>query len=226
MTSIYLAPGHVYVERLGTGIDWSPGVARLYQGGEVSAEGRHATATAWAFWHTLAFAEAFPQVESWWFRSVWTNRVRLSAPQGMQDSTTVYGYVQFLDEETPGALWTLADAGDVWELDVPYPPNEVQPLNVPLRLALARCVVGVINDDLSPNAWYDLTSVVGRAELAAAFPTSGAALNALLPRRLATLVSPSADDDPLPEQRPVRLVGFDSSDLRAAWCGLMGLELE
>ncbi len=173
MTTIYLAPGHVYIERLGTGIQWSPGTVRLYQGGDVVAEGRHTTASAWEFWHTLSFAEAFEQVEAWWFRSVWTNRVRLSPPQGMQDATTVYGYLQFLDEETPGAMWTLADAGDVWEIDTPYPPNEVQPINVPLRLALARCIVGVLNDDISPDTWYDLTSVVRRSDLAAAFPTSG-----------------------------------------------------
>jgi hypothetical protein len=224
MTTIQLAPGHVYVERLGTGIQWAPGRARLYQGGEVVAEGRHTTATPWAFWYTLAFAEAFEQVETWWFRSVWTNRVRLSAPQGMQDSTTVYGYVQFLDEETPGAMWTLADAGDVWEIETPYPPNEVQPINVPLRLALARCVIGVINDDLSPDTWYDLTSVVQRGDLAAAFPTTGTALTALLPRRLSTLVSPQAGDDPLPEERPVRLAGFEGGDLRAEWCRLMELK--
>src|SRR3954470_14546248 len=98
MTSIQLAPGHVYVERLGTGIQWAPQQARLFQGGEVIAVGKHTTASAWDFWYGLAFAEAFPQVECWWFRSLWTNRVRLSAPQGMRDAVTVYGYVQFLDD--------------------------------------------------------------------------------------------------------------------------------
>jgi hypothetical protein len=225
MTPIQLAPGHVYIERLGTGIQWSPGSARLYQGGDLVAEGQHTTASAWEFWHTLAFAEAFPQVEAWWFRSVWTNRVRLSPPQEMQDATTVYGYLQFLDAETPGAMWTLADAGDVWEVDTPYPPNEVQPINVPLRLALARCVVGVLNDDISPDTWYDLTSVARRSELAAAFPISDAALSALLPRRLSALVAPQAGDNPLPEERPVRLAGFEGGDLRAEWCRLMGLKL-
>jgi hypothetical protein len=46
----------------------------------VVALGQHTTTTPWDFWYHLAFAEAFPQVEYWWFRSLWTNRVRLSAP--------------------------------------------------------------------------------------------------------------------------------------------------
>ncbi len=223
MTNIQLAPGHPYIARLGTGIQWAPGEARLFQGGEVIAVGEHTTASAWDFWYHLAFAEAFPQVEAWWFRSLWTNRVRFSGPQGMQDAVTVYGYVQFLDESTEGQLWTLTDAGDWWEVDVPYPPNEVQPVNVPLRLALARCVFGILGDDISPNVWYDLTSVVRPDQLADAFPTKSAALTGLAPRRLSMLVSPQADDDPLPHERPWRLAGMDGGDLRADWCALMEL---
>ncbi len=85
---------------------------------------------------------------------------------------------------------------------------------------------GILSDDISPDAWYDLTSVVGRDQLADAFPVGSAALTALAPRRLSTLVSPQADDDPLPEERPWRLAGMDGGNPRADWCALMELRPE
>ncbi|KAB8140805.1 hypothetical protein F8S13_22670 [Chloroflexia bacterium SDU3-3] len=222
-TPILLAPGHVYVPHLGTGIQYAPGVATLYQGGDAIAQAAHDCPTAWAFWYDLAFARVFPQVQTWWFRSLWTQRARFSRAQGMLDATTVYGYVQYLDEETPGDMWTIHDGGDHWALDVPYPPNEVQPINLPLRYALAQAVVGVQNDDIQADTWYTLTSTVERLELSDALPTDERGCTALLPRRMGMLIAPLIDDDPIPDQRPIRLAGIDAHDPRAAWCRRMGL---
>lgn len=143
------APGHVYQERLGTGIEWQPGRARLYQGGAVIAEGTHATHTAWDFWYTLAFAQTFPQVEHWWFRSAWTGMVRISRPFQLRDARTIMGYIQFTDIETPAQLWTTT--AEPLEMGIPFPIHNVEALNLPLRIALTRIVFGVINDDIDAD---------------------------------------------------------------------------
>lgn len=170
-----MAPGHVYQPRLGTGIEWQEGVARLWEGGAVTATVPHATHTPYEFWHSLAFAGCFPEVTHWWFRSAWTQRVRLTRPQGMMNATTVWGWMQFIDEQTPAQMYTVTE-GERPVISTPYPSNEVQPVNLPLRLALARLVAGILSDQVVPDRWLFVTSLVGRDELAAVFPESEAAL--------------------------------------------------
>jgi hypothetical protein len=214
-----LAPGHPYLERLGTGIRWEPGVATLYQNGDVLSTASHTTASAWQFWYTLAFADVFPTVEGWWFRSLWTNRVRMSRPEGALDATTIYGYVQYFSEETESGMWTVRDGGDYWDVDVALPPNESQPVNVPLRLALSRLCIGMLEDEILPDVWYDLTSVVRPNELADAFLTMDTNV-AALPQRILSLIEAETTDLAVVE-RPWRIT--ESADLRAAWCELMEL---
>jgi hypothetical protein len=59
----------------------------------------------------------------------------------------------------------------------PYPPNEVQPVNLPLRLALSRLVSGVITGDIEPDQWNLVTSLVQRDELEIVYPVSRASLS-------------------------------------------------
>ena len=169
----YAAPGHAYIEKLGTGIQWLPGIARLWERGQVSLEAEHHTQSPFEFWYELAFANTFPQVTHWWFRSAWTQRVRLTRAQGMLDQATVWGYMQFIDDDDgePGQIWTVEER-DVPVIETPYPPNEVQPVNLPLRLALARLVAGVFSDGVVPDQWMVVTSLVERVDLALVFPTS------------------------------------------------------
>jgi hypothetical protein len=163
------APGHVYQPQLGTGIEWKPDEVALWIGGQVMETAKHQTASPYDYWHTLAFAESFPDVTHWWFRSAWTQRVRLSGIQGTLGGGAIWGYMQFIDEETPAGSWSMLE-GERPEIFIPYPPNEVQLVNLPLRLALARLVAGVVSDQVQPDTWHIVTSLVPRDELAQAFP--------------------------------------------------------
>lgn len=176
-----MAPGHKFLDRLGSGIKWQPGVARLYERGE------------------LVFVDVFPQVTHWWFHSAWTQRVRLTRAEGLLENSpaTIYGYMQFIAEDQPGQLWTITER-DVPVVETPYPPNEAKPVNLPLRLALARLVVATLSDDVITDQWLGITSLVQGGQLAQALPTQRDAL-------------------------PFRLAGIET-DLRAAFCRLQGIQ--
>jgi len=166
-----MAPGHVYQPRLGSGIEWMPGAAKLWEKGEVAEVCTHHTASPYEFWHSLAFTECFETVTHWWFRSAWTQRVRLTRPQGSMGEGVVWGWMQFVDEKTPAGMYSVAE-GDVPLIAVPYPPNEAQPTNLPLRLALGGLVAGMLTGRVTPDEWMVVTSLVQRDKLAAVFPES------------------------------------------------------
>ena len=172
-----MAPGHVYIEALGTGIQWFPKTATLWEQGRPVATASHTTDSAFEFFFNLEFARSFRDVSHWWFRSAWTQRVRLTGIQGTMDAATVWGWMQFIDESVPARQWsaTSIDAS-VSEIAVPYPPNEVQPVNLPLRLALSRLVAGVITDQVARDEWLVITSLVHRDDLEKVFTTESDAL--------------------------------------------------
>ncbi|MBN2148836.1 MAG: hypothetical protein JW726_15720 [Anaerolineales bacterium] len=97
--------------------------------------------------------------------------MRLSHPQGVMAEGTVWGWMQFIDEQTPARIYTITE-GEVPLIDVPYPPNENQPANLPLRLALARLVAGVMTGEVVPDEWVVVTSLVRREELGQVFTTN------------------------------------------------------
>ena len=193
-----MAPGHVYLPRLGTGIQWLPGVVKMWEGGQVTAEAPHTTKSLYEFWYNLAFADCFPEVTHWWFRSAWTQKVRLTRLQGEMADGILWGWMQFVDEHTPAGMYTITET-EPPVITVPYPPNEVQPVNLPLRLALSRLVSGVITGDVEPGKWNIVTSLVRCDKLESVYSTSLA---------------------PIPWQ----LEGIDTS-LRKALCYLQGLKL-
>jgi len=164
-----MAPGHVYQDRLGTGIEWLPGVVTLWEGGQAVQTAHHNMKSPWEYWYNLVFAESFPDVTHWWFRSAWTQNVRLTGIESMMEASTVWGYMQFINEEVPAQMWTISEGGRP-EIVIPFPPNEVQPVNLPLRLALARLVAGVVSDEVQRDTWILITSLVHRDELHQAFP--------------------------------------------------------
>lgn len=192
-----MAPGHVYRPQLGSGIEWKADEVHLWEAGHVVETAHHNSASAYEFWRSLVLAEAFPSVTHWWFRSAWTQRVRLSGIQGVIAGGTVWGYMQFIDEEVPAQTWSVTE-GERPEIFVPFPPNEVQPVNLPLRLALARLVAGVLADEVQRDTWLTITSLVRRDELAQAFPNTIEAI-------------------------PWQLEGIPSS-MRDALCSLQGLK--
>lgn len=197
-----IAPAHIYRPELGSGIEWLPGQAWLYQAGRLIATAAHQTPSPYAFWRDLAFADCFPEITHWWFRSAWTQRVRLTRLQGLMGDGAGWGWMQFIDEETPAQMYTVAE-GDNTEgqppvVAVPFPPNENQPLNLPLRLALARLAVGLLHDDVVPDEWLLVTSLVQRDELRDVFSDE-----------LSTIW---------------KLEGLESMPLRQALCQLQGLK--
>jgi len=166
-----MAPGHVYLPRLGTGIQWQPGIAKLWEGGKITTEAPHTTRTPYEFWFSLAFADCFPEVTYWWFRSAWTQKVRLTSLQGLLSNGSAWGLMQFVDEHTPAGIYSITET-EPPVISVAYPPNEVQPVNLPLRLALSRMVVGVITGNLKPDQWNIITSLVLSDQLGVVFPTT------------------------------------------------------
>ena len=221
-----MAPGHVYQAATGTGIEWRPGTARLWEHGRVTGTGRHATASPWEFWHTLAFAATFPAVTHWWFGSAWTGPVWLGTRGVSPDGATITGWMQFVDPQEPALPWQITLRAPP-QVATPLPPFEVWPINLPLRLALAQLALGLHRGDVraapAPEAraaadatvaapgrpparvaaasaavpGHFVTSLVRRDDLAAVFPTTAGAW------RLAQVAPP----------------------LREALCRLMGLQL-
>jgi hypothetical protein len=161
----------MYLPNLGTGIQWQPGIVKLWEGGQVTAEAPHTTKSPYEFWHSLAFAACFPEVTHWWFRSAWTQQVRLTSLQGLLQDGAAWGLMQFVDEQTPAGMYTITET-EPPVIAVPYPPNEVQPVNLPLRLALSRLVAGVVTGKVIPGQWHIVTCLVKREELEAVFPTT------------------------------------------------------
>lgn len=90
--------------------------------------------------------------------------------QGMMDADTIWGYMQFIDEDVPAQQWSVLGIDNaINEIAVPYPPHEVQPVNLPLRIALSRLVVGVVADEVQRDHWMVITSLVHRDELEKTF---------------------------------------------------------
>jgi hypothetical protein len=167
-----MAPAHPYQAALGTGIEWTPGTVRLWAQGNVTATAKHTTATAWDFWYGLHFREAFPDVTHWWFRSIWTGRIAVSLPDStLSEDSAVWGWMTFDVLDTPRLPWTMSE-GPVITIAPPYPPNEEQPANLPLRLSLARAILMVLRDEAAPDTWLGVTSLVHRDDLARVLPTT------------------------------------------------------
>lgn len=160
-----MAPGHVYDEQLGTGMHWAADTVTLYEAGTPTGTARHTTASAREFWMGLHFREAFPDVTHWWFRSIWTGRVKVSYPDPRYSADgDIRGWMTFDTLDQPKLLYTISDDDPVAIL-TPFPPHEAQRANLPLRLVLARIVAGIVTEETEIDQWYAVTSLAESAEL-------------------------------------------------------------
>lgn len=167
-----MAPAHPYQAALGTGIEWTPNTVRLWEQGRVTETATHTTATPWEFWYGLHYRDTFPTVTHWWFRSIWTGRIAVSLPDpALVEDDAVWGWMTFDVLDRPRLPWTMSE-GSVITIAPPYPPNEEQPANLPLRFSLAQAILLVLRDDLAPDSWAAVTSLVERDELANTLPTT------------------------------------------------------
>jgi hypothetical protein len=158
-------PGHVFRPDVKTGIQLTEGQVKLWDRGLIVAEAQW-RGRSWTFWHELVFADLFPQVAYWWFHSAWTQQVRVSRADRDRRRGGLYGYMQFVDEETPAQLWFW----DAEQIAAPFPPFADKPGNLPLQIALCRLIAGLVEtDDTTSDEWYTVTSLVHRDELAQVF---------------------------------------------------------
>jgi hypothetical protein len=175
MTRDYqLGPAHPFDAGWGTGIKWTPKHVELWTVEGCVGQAAHESATPWDFWYRLGYREAFPQVTHWWFRSVWTGRIAVSAPDpALTEPDAVWGTVQFDVLDRPRLPWSVAYRPLV-RVQTPLPPLAVEGANLPLRLSLARAVLGVIQGDLLADDWVGVTSLVAAGELERVLPVTWA----------------------------------------------------
>ena len=235
------AAGHVYHPTRGSGVEWQPGLARLWQDGVVIAEATQAAPTAYEFFHELKFAEAFPMIQYWWFRSQWAGLVAVSRPEGMiAGEETLYGYMQFGEEEGIAQMWTVSTSDAPVSVAVPFPPGNTEPLNLPLRWQLARLVMDTLighqdaddllpvsslvrrDDSIAPLSYDGYIDYLYAPTLEQALPTRLSALTAELPYFLANVFDPEKKK----HTRKARWVLEDVRDepLRDLLCEMQGLK--
>jgi hypothetical protein len=160
----------------GSGVEWTPTTARLWDRGDVLGEAEHGSATPWDYWYNLRFLESFPHITHWAGDSVWTDRYKIGAPDpeslGRGDAVLT-GTIQFSRDDSDVLTWKVTRAPDdptaLWVVSVPLP--ELEPdTNLALRLLLAQRVVQVVGGDIKVGEWRVASSVVPCDNLADAFP--------------------------------------------------------
>ncbi len=182
------APGHVYDPVSGTGIEWQPGLARLWEDGRISARASHATASPYEFWFWMQFADAFPEVTHWYFGNAWTGNVWIQ-PGPLAAGRPPGGWMQFGDRRAAAQPWHILP-GDPPRIAIPLPPLAEDPRNLAVRVALAGLAwdsqTGTAPHTRTPpgggagplpalergseQGGVIVTSLVARAALGAAFP--------------------------------------------------------
>lgn len=174
---VRLAPGHarnMQQPDVRTGIEWLPGEVRLWELDQDSGEPRitlraaHDTTSAWQFFYELRYVELFPEVTHWWYRSLWTQRVRteiLATP----DPATILGQFHFVEEGNTGA-WSVALDTRPAVVSVSLPPSETFD-NVPLACELSRLAVAAVHDEIPQQQWMIASSLVRREDAAAVLAT-------------------------------------------------------
>lgn len=202
------APCHAYHPLLGSGLQWEPGRVKLWIGGEVVATAVHTTASAREFFYNLGFVECFPGVASWWMRSEWAGRVRVSAPFA-SDGVGIMGIMQFDSEEAPALPWMVDDGAPV-EVAVPLPPGNHH-ANLFLKLKLARLVIDILASTAPLDVWMVVTNTVARDQLDDLLPNKYPVSAAEIPVRLTI---PASDSHFSQTSRWV-LVEHSSLDIRA-----------
>jgi hypothetical protein len=133
----------------GTGIEWQPGCARLWEEGRITARAPHNTAAPFEFWFWHAFRDAFPEVTHWWFGSAWTGKVWVW-PAPLAAGSAPRGWMQFGDRTQPPLSWQIHPGG-LPRISTPWPALAGDTRNLALRVALAQ-LVWEIHTDVRPAA--------------------------------------------------------------------------
>ncbi len=165
--------GFAHLEKDGNGIAFQNGKRMLLLRGQVVAEGalRKRTDPRDYFYH-LRFLNDFPQITHWAFGDAWTGPIRVERPH-RRGADALEGRVYFGDEDDFGVYLIeraydppvhAVDAGEQrlplpW-VTVPLPRLFDTPLNLPLRLIVARAVTAALDDNWPYDRWQAVSSVV------------------------------------------------------------------
>lgn len=165
------------------GITFENGRRRLYLRDQVLAEGQlPGDFTPWDYFYNLRFLQDFPGITHWAFGDAWTQRLKITRPKRRGDQ--LEGWVFFGDEEQRGLYiierafdqYPLAQAPDEMRLPPPWvttplPPLFDVPLNIPLRLIVAKAVTAALDDDWPYDQWELVTSALAPEEVPQVFVT-------------------------------------------------------
>jgi len=126
----------------------------------------------------LRFLEDFPAISHWAFGDAWTQRLMVKRPK-RDNEDELSGWVCFGDEESR-AVYVITRAWDVYPVraigpgeafstppwvQAPLPPLFDVPLNIPLRLIVARAVLAALDDNWPYDRWQVVTSLVERGQV-------------------------------------------------------------
>ena len=158
------------------GIEFRDGKRTLYFQGQAVAHGQMAGEFAPRdYFYNLRFLDDFPAIPHWAFGDAWTQRLKIERPK-RDNEDELSGWVYFGDEDSK-AVYVITRAWDIYPVravepgepfsrppwvQAPLPPLFNEPLNIPLRLIVARAVLAALDDNWPYDQWQLVTSLVER----------------------------------------------------------------
>ena len=119
------------------------------------------------YYYNLRFLEDFPDVTHWAFGSAWTQKIMLREPRQMQ--TELVGTVLFGSEDDQGTYIIQRSYDDAQKraplVQTPFPALFNTPINLPLRVVIARMLFSALDDELPYMQWHFVTSLLPREEV-------------------------------------------------------------
>lgn len=120
------------------------------------------------YFYNLHFLDDFPEITHWAFGDAWTQKILLKRPHQMH--TELVGQILFGSEDDVGTYIIERSYEDVLKraplVQTPMPTLFNIPLNLPLRIVIAKMVLAALDDDLPYEQWHFVTSLVPREEVA------------------------------------------------------------
>jgi hypothetical protein len=123
------------------------------------------------YYYNLHFLNDFPEITHWAFGSAWTQQILFRQPRPMH--TELVGQVLFGNEDDQGTYIIEQSYEDALKraplVQTPLPTLFNTPLNLPLRIVIAKMALAALDDDLPYEQWHLATSLLPRAEVAGLF---------------------------------------------------------
>lgn len=157
------APALPYNAETQTGILWGPDTLELWQNGERLDIAEVETVSAHDCWASAQYVDAFPTITHWWFGSLWTQRVQVTAVKQQEDGSHRV-WLQPVLVDADELMWTVPVDGMPFG---PLPDYAGGEANKPLFLRLGNLALLAVKQQVPLNEWVLLTSLVSNQELQA-----------------------------------------------------------